>query len=74
MQQLREACPYQLAPEFLIFDHDAKYGLEVPAAIRSMKIGSVQTSIQSPCTETDVVVLTRASENCMNVCAEKPVG
>jgi hypothetical protein len=63
--------PYQLAPEFLIFDHDARYGLEVPAAIRSMKIGCVQTSIQSPCTETDVVVLTRASENCMNVLRRK---
>jgi len=48
VQQLREAFPYRSAPEFLIFDHDAKYGLEVPAAIRSMKIGCVQTSIQSP--------------------------
>jgi putative transposase len=48
VQQLREAFPYQSAPEFLIFDHDAKYGLEVPAAIRSMKIGCVQTAIQSP--------------------------
>jgi putative transposase len=43
-----EAFPYQSAPEFLIFDHDAKYGLEVPAAIRSMKIGCVQTAIQNP--------------------------
>ena len=48
VQQLREAFPYQSAPKFLIFDHDAKYGLEVPAAIRSMKIGCVQTSIRSP--------------------------
>ena len=48
VQQLREAFPYQSAPEFLIFDHDAKYGLEVPAAIRSMKIGCVQTAIQNP--------------------------
>ena len=38
VQQLREAFPYQSAPKFLIFDHDAKYGLEVPAAIRSMSI------------------------------------
>jgi transposase InsO family protein len=45
---MREAFPYESAPKFLIFDHDAKYGLEVPAAIRSMKIGCVQTSIQSP--------------------------
>ena len=26
-QQLREAFPYQSAPKFLIFDHDAKYGI-----------------------------------------------
>jgi putative transposase len=48
VQQLREAFPYQSAPKFLICDRDAKYGLEVPAAIRSMKIGSVRTSFQSP--------------------------
>jgi hypothetical protein len=27
VQQLREAFPYQAAPRFLIFDHDAKYGV-----------------------------------------------
>src|SRR6266581_7214450 len=48
VQQLREAFPYQSTPKFLIYDHDAKYGLEVPAAIRSMTIGCLQTSIQSP--------------------------
>jgi putative transposase len=48
VQQLREAFPYQSAPKFLIFDHDAKYGLEVPAAIRSMNIAGLQTSIASP--------------------------
>jgi putative transposase len=48
VQQLREAFPYQSAPKFLIFDHDAKYGFEVPAAIRSMKIECVQTSVRSP--------------------------
>jgi putative transposase len=48
VQQLREAFPYQSVPKLLIFDHDAKYGLEVPAAIQSMKIGRVQTSVQSP--------------------------
>jgi putative transposase len=48
VQQLREAFPYQSAPRFLIFDHDAKYGLEVPAAIRSMRIACLQTPIQSP--------------------------
>ena len=48
VQQLREAFPYKTAPPFLICDHDAKYGLEVPAAIQSMSITCIQTSIQSP--------------------------
>ena len=38
VQQLWEAFPFASAPRFLIFDRDAKYGAEVPAAIRSMKI------------------------------------
>jgi transposase InsO family protein len=48
VQQLREAFPYQPGPRFLIFDRDAKYGLEVPAAVRSMKIRVVRTSFESP--------------------------
>jgi len=48
MQQLREAFPYESMPKFLIYDHDPKYGWEVPAAIRSMEITTVQTAIQSP--------------------------
>jgi putative transposase len=48
VQQLREAFPYQTAPKFMIFDHDAKYGLEVPAAIHTMKITCTRTSIRSP--------------------------
>ena len=32
----------------LIFDRDAKYGLEVPLAIRYMKVTAIQTSYQSP--------------------------
>src|ERR1700687_5708191 len=48
VQQMREAFPYESTPKFLIFDHDAKYGFEVPAAIRSMKIACVQSSVQSP--------------------------
>jgi putative transposase len=48
VQQLREAFPYQSAPKFLIFDHDAKYGLEVPATIRSMSITCLPTSVRSP--------------------------
>src|SRR5437016_5827173 len=48
IQQLREAFPYQSAPRFLIFDRDAKYGLEVPIAVRSMAIRPVRTSFQRP--------------------------
>src|SRR6266849_9089909 len=48
VQQLREAFPYHSTPKYLIFDHDAKYGFDVPAAIQSMKIVRVQTSRQSP--------------------------
>lgn len=48
VQQLREAFPNQAAPRFLIFDRDAKYGLEVPVAVRSMTIRPVRTSFRSP--------------------------
>jgi putative transposase len=48
VQQLREAFPYQSAPRFLIFDRDAKYGLEVPVAVRSMAIRPVRTAHRSP--------------------------
>lgn len=48
IQQVREAFPYQTAPQFLIFDRDGKYGLEVPIAIRSMGICAIQTSFRSP--------------------------
>jgi putative transposase len=48
VQQLREAFPYDSAPGFLLLDHDAKYGLEVPASIRSQNMTPVRTSIRSP--------------------------
>src|SRR6266849_780988 len=48
VQQLREAFPYEAVPEFLLFDHDAKYGFAVPATIESMQITPVRTSIGSP--------------------------
>jgi putative transposase len=47
VQQLREAFPDQLAPRFLIFDRDAKYGWEVLIAVRSMAIRPIRTSFQS---------------------------
>src|SRR6266853_3623692 len=48
VQQLRESFPFELAPRFLIFDRDAKYGLEVPVAVRSLKMSPVRTSFESP--------------------------
>src|SRR6202795_3155789 len=48
VQQLREAFPFGSASTFVIFDHDAKYGAEVSAAIRSMKIKCARTSLRSP--------------------------
>jgi transposase InsO family protein len=48
VQQLREAFRFGSAPRFLIFDRDGKYGLEVPVAIRSLRISLVRTSLESP--------------------------
>ena len=48
VQQLREAFPFGSAPRFLIFDRDRKYGVEVPAAVRSLGIEAMQTSFESP--------------------------
>ena len=48
VQQLREAFPFESAPRFVIFDRDAKYGLEVPAAVRSLRANPVRTSFESP--------------------------
>ena len=48
IQQLREAFPFESALRFLIFDRDAKYGLEVPVAVRSLKMSPVRTSFESP--------------------------
>jgi putative transposase len=48
VQQLREAFPYDPVPKFLLFDHDQKYALEIPTAIRSITITGVRTSIRSP--------------------------
>jgi transposase InsO family protein len=48
VQQLREAFPFGSAPRFVIFDRDAKYGLEVPAAVQSLSVSPVRTSFESP--------------------------
>src|SRR6266853_4027761 len=46
--QLREAFPFGSAPRFVIFDRDAKYGWEVPAAVRSLSVSPVRTSFERP--------------------------
>jgi len=48
IQQLREAFPFGSTPKFLIFDRDAKYGRDLPAAVRSLEISPVQTSFRCP--------------------------
>lgn len=48
VQQLREAFPFGSSPRFLVFDRDAKYGLDVPAAVRSLGITPLRTSFASP--------------------------
>src|SRR5207245_673360 len=48
IQQLRQAFPFGASRRFLIHDRDAKYGTEVPAAIRSLNINAVRTSFESP--------------------------
>jgi len=48
VQHLREPFPSESAPRFLLFDRDAKYGAEVPATGRSMRIRCVRISFQSP--------------------------
>src|ERR1700737_4946331 len=48
VQQLREAFPFGSAPRFVIFDRDAKYGLEVPAAVRTLSVSPVRTSFETP--------------------------
>jgi transposase InsO family protein len=48
VQQLREAFPYESPVRFPLLDHDSKYGIEVPAAIRSMSIRPVRTAAGCP--------------------------
>jgi putative transposase len=50
VQQLREAFPIGSAPRFVIFDRDAKYGLEVLAAVRSLRVNPLRTSFEKAAT------------------------
>src|SRR5437879_12079247 len=49
VQQLREAFPFGSAPRFVIFDRDAKYGLEAPVAVRSLSVSPLRSSFDSRC-------------------------
>src|SRR3989454_3669082 len=48
VQQLREAFPFGSATRFVIFDRDAKYGLEIPTAVRSLSVNPIRTWFESP--------------------------
>jgi putative transposase len=48
VQQLREAFPAGHRHQYLIFDHDAKFGNEVLSAVESIELASVRTSFRSP--------------------------
>ena len=47
-EQVRETFPDEAGARYLILDHDGKYGLEVPAAIRAMGIVPLHTALRSP--------------------------
>jgi putative transposase len=38
----------RVGTRFLIFDRDAKYGLEIPVAVGALKVNPVRTSLESP--------------------------
>lgn len=48
MQQLREAFPYDTAPRYLIFDHDAIFSPAVVECVRWLGIEPIRTSYRSP--------------------------
>jgi putative transposase len=47
-QQVREAFPYKPVAEFMIMDHDSKYGTEVFASLHAMNIKAVRTAVACP--------------------------
>lgn len=48
VQQLREAWPYAPAHEFLLFDHDSKFGRDVVSAVKEMGSRPTRTAFRSP--------------------------
>ena len=47
-QQLRQACPYDSAPRYLIHERDAAFNAEVVATAKVLGVNSVRTSFKSP--------------------------
>ena len=47
-QQLREAFAYEHASQYVLFDHDAKFGSEVIAGIDAIGVTALRTSFRSP--------------------------
>jgi putative transposase len=48
MQQLREAFPLPCPYQYVVFDHDAKFGNEVLRFLQSSGLKAARTSIRSP--------------------------
>ena len=48
VQQLREAFPYQCLHQYMIFDCDAKFSLDVVVAVKAIGGQPVRTSFRSP--------------------------
>src|SRR6201998_2844144 len=48
VQQMREAWPYALAPRFLLFDRDSKFGNDVISSAKDMGSQPVRTAFRSP--------------------------
>lgn len=48
VQQLREAFPYESPRRYLIFDRDAKFGLDVVAGVKAIGSQPIRTSFRSP--------------------------
>jgi putative transposase len=48
VKQLREAFPFESAPQFLIFDSDGNYRVEVPSPVHSLMIAPIRTCFESP--------------------------
>jgi len=47
-QQMREAFPWDTAPDYLIFDRDSKFGDRVVGTVKSMGIKPVRTAYRCP--------------------------